>query len=85
MGKVPLQRYQVGAPTEQVAVDIIGPLPVTKASNRFICVAMDYFTKWSEAYALPSHDAITVTEVLVGFSFADLAFRMSCTLTTAWS
>ena len=50
---------------ERVAVDIVGPLPVTVAGNRYICVAMDYFTKWPEAYALPNHEAVTVAEVLV--------------------
>ena len=64
-GKAPLQVYQVGAPMERVAVDILGPLPLTSAGNRYICVAMDYFTKWPEAYALPNHEATTVAEVLV--------------------
>ena len=64
-GRAPLQLYQVGAPMERVAVDIVGPLPATAAGNRYICVAMDYFTKWPEAYALPNHEAVTVAEVLV--------------------
>ena len=63
--RAPLQLYQVGAPMERVAVDIVGPLPTTAAGNRFLCVAMDYFTKWPEAYALPNHEATTVAEVLV--------------------
>ncbi|KAK4295125.1 hypothetical protein Pmani_032308 [Petrolisthes manimaculis] len=37
----------------------------TSRGNRFICVIMDYFTKWPEAYALPNHEAGTVAEVLV--------------------
>ena len=64
-GKAPLQLHQVGAPMERVAVDILGPLPTTAAGNRYICVAMDYFTKWPEAYALPNHEAVTVAEALV--------------------
>ncbi|XP_069972959.1 retrovirus-related Pol polyprotein from transposon 412 [Penaeus vannamei] len=63
--RAPLQLYQVGAPLERVAVDIVGPFPVTKQGNRFICVVMDYFTKWPEAYALPDHEAETVAEALV--------------------
>ena len=62
--RAPLQLHQVGAPMERVAVDIAGPLPVTAAGNRYICVAMDYFTKWPEAYALPNHEAATVAGVL---------------------
>lgn len=41
----PLQQYQVGAPMERVRVDILGPFPVTDQGNRYILVAMDYFTK----------------------------------------
>ncbi|KAK4309250.1 hypothetical protein Pmani_007956 [Petrolisthes manimaculis] len=63
--RAPLQLYQVGAPMERVAVDIAGPFPLTSRGNRFICVIMDYFTKWPEAYALPNHEAGTVAEVLV--------------------
>ena len=63
--RAPLQLYQAGSPMERVAVDIVGPLPRTPRGNRFICVAMDYFTKWPEAYAIPDHEAETVATVLV--------------------
>ncbi|GBN57776.1 hypothetical protein AVEN_224578-1, partial [Araneus ventricosus] len=42
-----LQRYNVGAPFERMALDILGPLPVTTRGNRYVLVLMDYFTKWS--------------------------------------
>lgn len=67
--RAPLQLYSVGAPMERVAVDIAGPLPVTPRGNRFVCVVMDYFTKWPEAYALPNHEAETVANVLVNECF----------------
>ncbi|GBN54731.1 hypothetical protein AVEN_48046-1 [Araneus ventricosus] len=41
-----LQRYNVGAPFERMALDILGPLPVTTKGNRYAQVLMDYFTKW---------------------------------------
>lgn len=69
-GKAPLQLYQVGSPMERVAIDIAGPFPTTESGNRFICVAMDYFSKWPEAYALPNHEATTVAQVLVDQFFA---------------
>ena len=31
---------------ERVAVDVMGPFPRTDAGNRYVLVAMDYFTKW---------------------------------------
>ena len=63
--KAPLQLHQMGAPMERIAVDITGPLPVTASGNRYILVAMDYFTKWPEAYAIPNQEATTVARKLV--------------------
>ena len=58
----PMQQYQMGAPMERVGVDILGPLPTTDSRNRYILVAMDYFTKWPEAYAVPDQSAVTTAE-----------------------
>lgn len=63
--RAPLQLYQAGAPLQRMAVDIAGPFTRTHRGNRFICVAMDYFTKWPEACALPNHEAETVADFLV--------------------
>lgn len=65
----PLQQYQVGAPMERVGVDVLGPFPVTERGNRYILVAMDYFTKWPEAYAIPDQSAATTAERLVSEMF----------------
>ncbi|GBO23012.1 Retrovirus-related Pol polyprotein from transposon 297 [Araneus ventricosus] len=40
-----LQRYNVGAPFERMALDILGHFPVTTKGNRYVLVLMDYFTK----------------------------------------
>ena len=40
------------------------------SGNRFVGVAMDYFTKWLEAHPLPNHEAISVAEVLVNEYFS---------------
>ena len=63
--KAPLQIYNVGAPLERVAVDVVGPLPTTHRGNKYILVAMDYFTRWPEAYALPNQEARLVAQALV--------------------
>ena len=60
-----LQQLPVGMPMERMAVDIVGPLPITDRGNRFIVVIVDYFTKWTEAFALPDHKAATVADCLV--------------------
>ncbi|KAJ8014587.1 hypothetical protein DPEC_G00017180 [Dallia pectoralis] len=70
MGRAPLQQYQVGAPMDRVAVDVLGPFPRTPRGNRFVVVAMDYFTKWPEAYAVPDQEAAIVCEVLIEGMFS---------------
>ncbi|KAL0159895.1 hypothetical protein M9458_043620, partial [Cirrhinus mrigala] len=47
------------APLQQLGVDILGPFPVTEAGNHFVLVAMDYFTKWPEGFAVPDQSAST--------------------------
>ena len=61
----PLKQYVVGAPMERLAMDILGPLPLTPRGNRFLLVVTDYFTKWTESYAIPNQEAVTVAEKLV--------------------
>uniref|UniRef100_A0A3B1JG75 Gypsy retrotransposon integrase-like protein 1 n=1 Tax=Astyanax mexicanus TaxID=7994 RepID=A0A3B1JG75_ASTMX len=63
--RAPLHPYQCGSPMERVAVDVLGPFPVTDSGNRFVLVAMDYFTKWPEAYAVPDQGAVTTADILV--------------------
>ncbi|GBM16736.1 hypothetical protein AVEN_9336-1 [Araneus ventricosus] len=60
-----LQRYNVGAPIERMALNILGPFPVTRKGNRYVLVLMDYFTKWPEAIPIPNQGASTVAEKLV--------------------
>ncbi|GFY06603.1 retrovirus-related Pol polyprotein from transposon 412 [Trichonephila clavipes] len=59
-----LQLYNVGAPFERIAFDILASLPRSSDGNNNILVVMDYFTKWPEAYPIPDQEASTVAEVL---------------------
>ncbi|KAL7863372.1 hypothetical protein SRHO_G00123560 [Serrasalmus rhombeus] len=63
--RAPLQPLQSGAPMERVAMDVLGPFPRTEAGNRYVLVAMDFFTKWPEAYVVPDQSAVTTAERLV--------------------
>ncbi|MCG7877680.1 MAG: RNase H-like domain-containing protein, partial [Candidatus Thiodiazotropha endolucinida] len=63
--KAPLGQYLVGEPMERVALDILGPLPLSKSGNRYILVIADCFTKWTESVAIPNQEAKTVAEAFV--------------------
>lgn len=65
LGKSPLHHVTVYGPMEVIAIDIMGPLPVTDNGNQYIMVVADYFSKWTEAYAIKDHTAQTVADKLV--------------------
>jgi len=55
----------VSEPFAQVAIDIIGPLPVCQESgNRFILTVLDLCTHYPEAIPLKQHTAADVAQVL---------------------
>ena len=63
--RAPLSQYNVGASMEQLAIDILEPLPQSKQGNKYILIAADYFIKWVEAYPMVNQEAVTVAEVLI--------------------
>ena len=62
--RAPMKPVYVCNPMEKIALDILGPLPVTEAGNRYVVVISDYFTRWSEAFPLPNQEATTVAKKL---------------------
>ncbi len=61
----PMRVYNVGYPGERIAMDICGPFPITDRNNRYILVVADYFSKWTEMYAIPDQSAVNVASVFV--------------------
>ena len=60
-----MQLELAGRPMEQIAMDIVGPLPLTECGNKYILVIGDYFTKWKEAYPMINMEATTIASILV--------------------
>jgi hypothetical protein len=44
--RAPLQQFEVSYAIKMVAIDVLGPLPVTDQGMKYILVVMDYFSKW---------------------------------------
>lgn len=62
--QAPMGTVRVGAPMERIALDIMGPLNETERKNSYILVIQEYFTKWTEAFAIPDEKAVTVANVV---------------------
>ncbi|CAG2223500.1 unnamed protein product [Mytilus edulis] len=53
------------APCKRMAIDILGPLPISVNNNRYLMVVQDYFSKWTEAIPIPDIEAVTVAKKFV--------------------
>ena len=60
-----MQLEVASRPMERITMGILGPLPLTENSNKYILVIGDYFTKWKEAYPMKNMEATTVARILV--------------------
>jgi hypothetical protein len=63
--KLPIKRYLASEPMQRIAIDILGPLPLTQRGNKYALVITDYFTKWPEVFPIPNQEAATVADILV--------------------
>src|SRR5688500_18227987 len=73
-GENRLQPIQVGEPFETIGIDIVGPLKETTRGNKYIIVAIDYFTKWPESAAAKEATA----QEVVDFIWKDIICRHGC-------
>lgn len=60
---VPIPKIDV--PFSRVAIDFVGPLPMTEKKNRYIMVCMDYATRFPEAFPMKNQDAESVANALI--------------------
>jgi hypothetical protein len=71
---VPLGDMPVtGTPFQRVAVDIVGPLPLSQRKHRYILTLVDTCTMWAEAVPLTTIDSKKVSEALISI-FTRLGF-----------
>ena len=49
--------FKASEPFELVGMDLVGKLKCSNNGHTFICVMVDYFTKWLEVYPLKSKRA----------------------------
>jgi hypothetical protein len=60
-----MHQYKIEAPFEKIAINVAGPFPWSEQGNQYLLIAMNYFTKWPKAYAVPNQGASAVAEALV--------------------
>ena len=63
--KAPLLPIPVENAFDRLAVDCLGPFPLSNAGNRYVVVFTEYLTRWPEAFAVPNTDARTIARLLV--------------------
>jgi len=61
----PLTLFPATKPLSDLSVDIFGPIPATKAGNRFILVITDRFSKLTKCVALLRITAISVASAII--------------------
>ena len=59
----------MGYPLQMVAMDIMGPFPISSQGNRYLLVVSDYFTRWVQAFGIPDQLATTVAHRLTNEIF----------------
>ena len=64
-----MQQEPAGERFERIAIDVMGELPETVNGNKYILVLSDYFTKWTQAFAIKDQTASTVADVLLTHCF----------------
>ena len=66
VGKAPLGTMPIiSQPFSRIALDLVGPLPITSQGNRYILTVVDYSSRYPEAVPLKNKESETVAEGLL--------------------
>ena len=60
-----MAEFRVGEPMERWGIDLTGPHPTSAGGHKYILTAIDYFSRWTEAFPIRNQEAATVAKVLV--------------------
>jgi len=63
-------KVTAAAPMDLVEVDVLFGLPQANDGSTCMIVAVDYMTKWDEAYALPNEEASACMNALYNGFFS---------------
>ena len=55
--RAPLVSSCPGYQFKRIVLDIMGPMPTTHCSNKYILIVRNYFTKWKEEFVIPNLEA----------------------------
>ncbi|MCP3890134.1 MAG: transposase family protein, partial [Desulfobulbaceae bacterium] len=66
-GRTRMKSSKVGHRNQKVALDLLGPLPVSNQGNKWILLIADYFSKWPVAVPLPNAEARTVAQAFIDY------------------
>ena len=62
---VPSRKYPIpDKPFERIAMDLLGPLPITERGNQYIMVVSDFLTRFVLLFALPNKQSDGIAEAL---------------------
>ena len=61
----PLRPIEVTGVFDRIAIDVMGPLPMTHRGNKYILVIQEYLTKFPWAFAMPDQKADRVAKIWV--------------------
>ena len=56
-------------PLALIALDVVGPLPITRNKNQYIVTATDQMTKFAQFALVPNQEAHTVSEAIINEMF----------------
>lgn len=62
--RAPFLPIPIDAAFSRLAVDLLGPLPITWSGNRYIVVFVECLPKWPEIFPVKNADSVTIARLL---------------------